>query len=62
MARPRVRTAANVLFAPVSGPVGSGEYYRCLNIARALHRRRPEQCHQFHLSPPAQLDHEPALG
>jgi hypothetical protein len=25
-----------VLFSPASGPTGSGEYYRCLNIARAM--------------------------
>jgi UDP:flavonoid glycosyltransferase YjiC (YdhE family) len=61
MARPRVRTAANVLFAPVSGPVGSGEYYRCLNIARALHRRRPELSMHFLLSRRAEVEQEPAF-
>ena len=30
-----------VLFAPASGPVGTGEYYRCLGLARALIRREP---------------------
>jgi len=29
------------MFVPASGPAGSGEYYRCLAIARALRRRRP---------------------
>ncbi|MCC5867418.1 MAG: hypothetical protein JJU27_02810 [Gammaproteobacteria bacterium] len=30
------------MFVPASGPAGSGEYYRCLAIARALRRRRPD--------------------
>ncbi|MCP1728621.1 UDP:flavonoid glycosyltransferase YjiC (YdhE family) [Natronospira proteinivora] len=34
--------APAALFAPVSGPGGSGEYYRCLAIARALQARCPE--------------------
>ncbi len=31
-----------VLFIPSSGPSGTGEYYRCLAIARAMRRRAPE--------------------
>jgi len=30
------------LFVPVSGPGGSGEYYRCLAIARALKAQQPD--------------------
>ena len=30
-----------VLFVPVSGPSGAGEYYRCLTVAEALARRHP---------------------
>lgn len=33
--------APGALFVPVSGPGGSGEYYRCLAIARALADRHP---------------------
>lgn len=32
----------SALFVPVSGPGGSGEYYRCLALARALADRRPD--------------------
>lgn len=34
-----------VLFAPVSGPGGSGEYYRCLALARALAERDGRPVH-----------------
>lgn len=30
-----------ILFLPVSGPVGSGEYYRCLMLAEALREKLP---------------------
>jgi hypothetical protein len=33
--------ATRILFAPASGPGGSGEYYRALALARALLKRRP---------------------
>lgn len=33
---------AIALFAPSSGPAGSGEYYRCLTLARGLQQRRPD--------------------
>lgn len=31
-----------ILFVPASGPSGSGEYYRCLTLARMLQRKRPQ--------------------
>lgn len=31
-----------ILFVPASGPSGSGEYYRCLTLARMLRRKRPQ--------------------
>lgn len=35
-----------MLFVPASGPAGSGEYYRCLALARAVRARRPDiACH-----------------
>ena len=33
--------AKKVLFIPVSGPTGAGEYYRCLALAEGLLRRQP---------------------
>ncbi len=35
------QSEGRLLFVPVSGPEGTGEYYRCLAIARAIQRRRP---------------------
>ncbi len=32
----------SVVFVPASGPRGSGEAYRSLNLARAIHARRPD--------------------
>ncbi|MBY6204391.1 hypothetical protein [Halomonas denitrificans] len=31
-----------VVFVPASGPRGSGEAFRCLNLARAMHARQPD--------------------
>ena len=53
---------ARLLFVPVSGPVGSGEYYRCLNIARAIHRRRPEAAIHFLLNRHAEVERERAFS
>ena len=47
-----------VLFVPVSGPGGSGEYYRCLAIARALHDRRPETTIHFLINRHARLERD----
>lgn len=47
-----------LLFVPVSGPVGSGEYYRCLNIARAIARRRDDVAIHFLLSRHAEVERE----
>ncbi|HET7756446.1 MAG TPA: hypothetical protein VFK87_04235, partial [Steroidobacteraceae bacterium] len=43
-------TAARLLFLPVSGPRGMGEYARCLAIAAALVRVRPSSEVHFALS------------
>ncbi len=48
-----------ILFAPVSGPGGSGEYYRCLAIARALSRRAPEHPVHFLLHREAAVERDP---
>lgn len=47
-----------VLFVPVSGPGGSGEYYRCLAIARALHDRQPELAIHFLINRHARLERD----
>ncbi len=47
-----------LLFVPVSSPVGSGEYYRCLNIARAISRRRENVDIHFLLSRHAEVERE----
>jgi glycosyltransferase involved in cell wall biosynthesis len=39
-----------ILFVPVSGPGGAGEYYRCLAVARAIERRWPAVDIRFVLS------------
>ncbi|QOC21841.1 hypothetical protein IC757_12485 [Wenzhouxiangella sp. AB-CW3] len=49
---------SKLLFVPVSGPVGSGEYYRCLNIARAMARRRDNVEMHFLLSRHAEVERE----
>ncbi|MFW5926631.1 MAG: hypothetical protein ACOCSR_01145 [Wenzhouxiangella sp.] len=36
---PREGGALRFLFVPASGPRGTGEYYRCLTLARAIRRR-----------------------
>lgn len=47
-----------LLFVPVSGPVGSGEYYRCLSIARAISRRHDDCSIHFLLSRHAEVERE----
>jgi glycosyltransferase involved in cell wall biosynthesis len=39
-----------ILFVPVSGPGGAGEYYRCLAVARAIERHWPTVDIRFVLS------------
>jgi glycosyltransferase involved in cell wall biosynthesis len=41
---------ARILFVPVSGPGGAGEYYRCLAVARAIERHWPSVDIRFVLS------------
>ena len=53
---------ARLLFVPVSGPIGSGEYYRCLNIARAIHVRRPGFDIHFLLNRHAEVEREGAFA
>ena len=55
------RGKTTLLFVPVSGPVGSGEYYRCLNIARAIARRRQDVDIHFLLSRHAVVERERAF-
>ena len=45
-----------ILFVPVSGPRGAGEYYRCLAIAQALVAQRPEWAVHFALSREAAVE------
>ncbi|MDQ2069620.1 hypothetical protein [Natronospira bacteriovora] len=48
----------SVLFVPVSGPGGSGEYYRCLAIARALRAHRPGLVIHFLVNRHARLERD----
>ncbi|MEA5446040.1 hypothetical protein VCB98_09435 [Gammaproteobacteria bacterium AB-CW1] len=50
-----------VLFVPVSGSGGSGEYYRCLAIARALTGLCPDALVHFVVSHEARLERDPAF-
>lgn len=50
-----------ILFVPASGPVGSGEYYRCLALARILKRRCPEIEIAFLLNRAARVELEPTF-
>lgn len=50
-----------VVFVPVSGPGGSGEYYRCLAIARALRGRHPDIAIHFLVHRDARLERDPAF-
>jgi hypothetical protein len=52
---------ARILFVPVSSPVGSGEYYRCLNIARAMQQRHPGLDLHFLLNRHAEVEREPSF-
>ena len=47
--------AKKVLFIPVSGPTGAGEYYRCLSLAEGLLRRQPGWEIHFLLNRSAQV-------
>ncbi|TVQ47935.1 MAG: hypothetical protein EA371_06995 [Gammaproteobacteria bacterium] len=49
-----------MLFVPASGPTGSGEYYRCLALARAVRARSPDcECHLLvHREAGVELDPE----
>ncbi|MDZ7791931.1 MAG: hypothetical protein U5L08_15820 [Xanthomonadales bacterium] len=47
-----------VLFAPASGPGGSGEYYRCLTLARALAARAPTARIEFLLNRAAGVERD----
>jgi len=50
-----------ILFAPASGPAGSGEYFRCLCLAQAMKRRLPGLDVHFLLHREARLEHGPDL-
>ncbi|WP_376692313.1 hypothetical protein [Wenzhouxiangella sp. EGI_FJ10409] len=47
-----------ILFAPASGPGGSGEYYRCLTLARAVAARAPSARIDFLLSVKAGVERD----
>jgi hypothetical protein len=47
-----------VLYLPASGPGGSGEYVRCLMLARALARRWPDAQARFMVNRNAAYAHE----
>lgn len=49
-------TAGPILFLPVSGPSGAGEYYRCLAVAQTLAQRMPELQIHFALSREARVE------
>jgi predicted glycosyltransferase len=46
----------DILFIPVTGGTGLGEYARCLTIARALHQRRPDARIRFIINRSAGLE------
>ena len=50
-----------VLFAPASGPTGSGEYYRCLHIARAIQTRQADRPIHVLLHRDAEVERDPAF-
>lgn len=37
-----MRPGPSILFIPVSQKLGSGEYYRCMSLAKSLHKSSPE--------------------
>ncbi|NBB93893.1 MAG: hypothetical protein GVY32_12085 [Gammaproteobacteria bacterium] len=47
-----------LMFAPASGPGGSGEYYRCLALARAVSEAEPEAEIEFLLSREARVERD----
>lgn len=53
---------ARVLFVPASGPHGSGEYYRCLALARALVRRRDDVVVEFLVHRAARVERDARFG
>lgn len=56
------QSSTKVLFAPVSGPDGTGEYYRCLIIARVIARLRPDLEIHFLLNREARVEREAAFA
>jgi KDO2-lipid IV(A) lauroyltransferase len=54
----RHATEVRVLFAPASGPGGSGEYYRCLALARAFARQCPRAAIDFVLHREARVERD----
>ncbi|WP_376697415.1 glycosyltransferase [Wenzhouxiangella sp. EGI_FJ10305] len=50
--------AGRILFAPASGPGGSGEYYRCLALARAIVDERPGIDIEFLLHAEARVERD----
>lgn len=54
--------APRILFAPASGPAGSGEYYRCLALARAMADRAPAARIDFLLSRKAGVERDQRFG
>lgn len=46
------------LFVPASGPAGSGEYYRCLTLARAIRRLQPQVEIRFLLNRHARVERD----
>lgn len=54
--------AARFLFAPASGPRGSGEYYRCLALARAIAGQCPQAVVDFVLHREARVERDDRFG
>ncbi len=54
--------ARRILFAPASGPGGSGEYYRCLTLARAMAARAPGARIDFLLNREAGVERDERFG
>lgn len=57
-ARAMPEAGPSLLFVPASGPAGSGEYYRCLALARAMVERRPGLEMAFLLHERAAVEHD----
>lgn len=50
-----------IMFVPASGPAGSGEYYRCLAIARAMRHRHPGCVIHFACHREAGVERDPGV-